>query len=50
MTLKKWLSVFVYLLASCAFGMNIFVVLLLYGVRFFSGLCLMYHLKFILMI
>lgn len=35
MTFKKWLSVFVYLLTSCAFGMNIFVVLLLYGVSFF---------------
>ena len=35
MTFKKWLSVFVYLLASCALGMNIFVVILLYGVRFF---------------
>ena len=35
MTFQKWLSVLVYLLASCTLGMNVFVVLLLCGIRLF---------------
>lgn len=35
MTFKKWLLVFVYLLASCTLGLNVFVVLLLCGIRLF---------------